>query len=58
MQEDKFSIKGSFQQGKDYIDSQLTLLKLKTIERSSRVLSSVIIDVAKIVFALMIIFFL
>ncbi len=58
MEEEKFSLSGTFQKSKEYLDSQLKLLQLKTIERGSRLIASLIVDATKLVFALLVIFFL
>jgi len=57
MEERKFSIKGVFQKSKEYIDTRFKLFKLKLVERSSRLIASLIVDVVKIVFAIFVIFF-
>ncbi|GGC46814.1 hypothetical protein GCM10011386_43760 [Parapedobacter defluvii] len=58
MEEKKFSINGVFQKSKEYIDTRFKLFKLKLVERSSRLIASLIVDVIKIVFALFVVFFL
>ncbi len=58
MEEKKFSINGVFQKSKEYIDTRFKLLKLKLVERSSRLIASLIVDMIKIVFAIFVIFFL
>lgn len=58
MEEEKFSLSGTFQKTKEYLDSQLNLIRLKTVERSSRLIASLIVDGAKIILTLFIIFFL
>lgn len=58
MEEKKFSINGVFQKSKEYIDTRFKLFKLKLVERSSRLIASLIVDVVKIVFALFVVFFL
>ncbi|MBP3943405.1 hypothetical protein J5U18_07495 [Sphingobacteriaceae bacterium WQ 2009] len=57
-EEEKFSFSGTIQKSKEYIDSQLKLIRLKTIERSSRLAGSLIVDATKLIFVLFIIFFL
>lgn len=57
-EEEKFSFSGTIQKSKEYVDSQLKLLRLKTIERSSRLIGSLIVDATKLIFVLFIIFFL
>lgn len=56
MEEEKFSLSGTFQKTKEYLDSQLNLIRLKTVERSSRLIASLIVDGAKIILTLFIIF--
>lgn len=58
MEEEKFSLSGTFQKTKEYLDSQLNLIRLKTVERSSRLIASLIVDCAKIILSLFIVFFL
>ncbi|PPL01957.1 phage holin family protein [Parapedobacter indicus] len=58
MEERKFSINGVFQKSKEYIDTRFKLFKLKLVERSSRLIASLIVDVVKTVFAIFVIFFL
>ncbi len=58
MEERKFSIKGVFQKSKEYIDTRFKLVKLKLVERSSRLIASLIVDAVKTLFALFAIFFL
>jgi len=54
MEEEKFSLSGTFQKTKEYLDSQLNLIRLKTVERSSRLIASLIVDGAKIILTLFI----
>lgn len=56
-EEEKFSLSGSFTKGKEYIDTRIKLLQLKLIEKSSRVFSSLIVDLVKVVLALFVLFF-
>lgn len=58
MEEEKFSLSGTFQKTKEYLDSQLNLIRLKTVERSSRLIASLIVDAAKLILTLFILFFL
>lgn len=58
MEDRKFSIKGVFQKSKEYIDTRLKLVKLKMVERSSRLIASLIVDVAKTILSLFVLFFL
>lgn len=58
MEEEKFSLSGSFQKGKEYVDTQLELLKLKALARGSRILGVIAVDMVKLVFTLFILFFL
>ncbi|EEI91227.1 hypothetical protein HMPREF0765_3253 [Sphingobacterium spiritivorum ATCC 33300] len=57
-EEQKFSLSGTFQKSKEYLDSQIELLKLKAIARGSRMLGSLILDISKVVLTLFIVFFL
>lgn len=58
MEDEKFSLSGTFQKGKEYIDTQLKLLKLKALAKGSRIIGSLVLDIVKIVFVLFIFFFL
>lgn len=53
MENQKFSFSDSFQKGKEYIDTQIELLKLKAVSRVSRLLGSLILDVSKVILLLM-----
>jgi len=57
MEEQKFSFSGSFQKSKEYLDTQLEILKLKAISKSSRIIGAIVLDVSKLVLVLVIIFF-
>jgi Protein of unknown function (DUF1469). len=58
MEDQKFSIKGVFHKSKEYIDTRFKLFKLKSVERSSRLIASLIVDLVRAVFALFVVFFL
>lgn len=47
-----------FQKSKEYIDTRIKLLSLKLVERSSRLIASLLVDAVKAVFAIFVIFFL
>ncbi|TYR37129.1 hypothetical protein FXV77_07640 [Sphingobacterium phlebotomi] len=57
MEEEKFSLSGAFQKGKEYVDTQIKLLQLKGLAKGSRIISSLALDVVKIIFTLFIVFF-
>lgn len=57
MEEKRFSMKGVFQKSKEYIDTRFNLAKLKLVERSSRLIASLIVDMIKTVFAIFVLFF-
>src|SRR5690606_8849054 len=57
MEEEKFSLSGTFQKGKEYVDTQIKLLQLKALAKGSRIAGSLVLDVTKVVFTLFIIFF-
>ncbi|WP_437919263.1 hypothetical protein [Sphingobacterium sp. LRF_L2] len=57
MKEEKFSLGGTFQKGKEYVDTQLKLMQLKALAKGSRIAGSLVLDVTKVVFTLFIIFF-
>ena len=56
-EEEKFSISGAFQKGKEYIDTQKKLWQLRALAKGSRIGGSLALDVVKLVFTLFIIFF-
>lgn len=57
MEEEKFSLSGTFQKGKEYVDTQIRLLQLKGLAKGSRIIGSLVVDVVRIVFTLFIVFF-
>ena len=57
MEEQKFSFSGSFQKTKEYVDTQVELIKLKAIAKTSRILGAVILDIMKVILVLIIVFF-
>lgn len=57
MEEQKFSFGGSFKKTKEYIDSQLELIKLRAVAKGSRILGALALSIVKIVFVALIIFF-
>lgn len=57
-EEAKFSLSGSFQQTRAYLDTKLKIFQLKMAERSSRLIASIMVDVVKIIFAVFVLFFL
>lgn len=57
MDEQKFSFSGSFQKTKEYVDTQVELIKLKAIAKTSRILGAVILDIMKVILVLIIVFF-
>ena len=58
MEEKKFSINGVYQKSKEYIDTRFKLFKLKLVERSSRLIASLITDGLKGILALFVVFYL
>lgn len=48
---------GVFQKSKEYIDTRFKLFRLRLVERSSRLIASLIVDMVKTVFAIFVIFF-
>ena len=57
MEEEKFSLSGTFQKAKEYIDTQITLIRLKALDKGSRILGSLILDLTRTVLALFVVFF-
>lgn len=58
MSEQNFSFSGSFQKAKEYVDTQVELLKLKTIARMGRVIGTLVLDATKLLLTLIVVFFL
>lgn len=57
MEEQKFSFSDSFNKAKEYVDTQLELIKLKSIAKASRIGATIILDSSKLILVLLIIFF-
>lgn len=57
MDEQKFSLSDSFTKTKEYVATQIELLKLQAISRVSRMLGALIVDVVKLLLALIVTFF-
>lgn len=57
MDEQKFSFSDSFQKAKEYVDTQIELLKLEVIARASTIGAKVIVGSTKLMLVLSIIFF-
>ncbi|MEJ5055190.1 hypothetical protein [Sphingobacterium sp. MYb382] len=57
MEEEKFSFSGTFQKGKEYIDTQVQLAKLKVMARGSRLIGSIVLDITKLILFLLVLFF-
>lgn len=58
MEDQKFTFSGSFIKAKEYLDTQVELLKLRAIAKSSRIAGALIVDASKLLLLLIIIFFL
>ena len=58
MEERKFSINGVYQKSKEYIDTRFKLVKLKLVERSSRLIASLVTDGLKGILAVFVVFYL
>lgn len=57
MEEQKFSLGGSFKKTKEYIDSQLELIKLRAVAKGSRILGAFALSIVKVLFVMLIMFF-
>jgi len=57
MDEQKFSFSGSFQKAKEYIDTQIDLIRLRAIAKSARIVGAIVVDLSKILLGLIIVFF-
>lgn len=58
MEDQKFTFSGSFTKAKEYLDTQVELLKLKAIAKTSRIVGALIVDATKLLLVFSIIFFL
>lgn len=58
MEEQKFSFSGSFQKSKEYLETELELLKLRAIAKASRIAGAMVLDATKLMLFLAVIFFL
>ncbi len=57
MNEQKFSLSGSFQKAKEYIDTQIELVRLKAIAKSARIVGAVVVDISKLLLGMIVVFF-
>lgn len=57
MDEQNFTFSGSFRKTREYVDTQLQLLKLRTIAKTSKVISGLILDVVSLLICVLIVFF-
>ncbi|SFS61729.1 hypothetical protein [Sphingobacterium wenxiniae] len=57
MEEEKFSLSGTFQKAKEYVDTQIALLRLKALAKGSRIFGSLVLDLTRVVLTLFIVFF-
>lgn len=57
MEEQKFSFGGSFRKTKEYIDSQLELIKLRAVAKGSRIMGALVLSIVRILFVVLIVFF-
>lgn len=57
MSDQKFSFSGSFQKTKEYVDTQVELLKLKAIAKVGRIIGVLVLDATKLLLTLIVIFF-
>lgn len=57
LEDEKFSLKGVFQKGKEYVETQFNIIKLTVIKKSSRMIASLLVDAVKLVFTLLVVFF-
>lgn len=57
-EEARFSLKGVFQKGKEYVETKLEILKLIAIAKASRIIARLLLDVFRGVLALLVLFFL
>lgn len=58
MEEQKFSFSGSYQKSKEYLETQFEIFKLKMISRASKIVGAIVLDLAKLMMTLIIVFFL
>lgn len=57
MSDQKFSFSGSFQKAKEYVDTELELLKLKAMAKGGRIVGALVLDATKVILTLIIVFF-
>ncbi len=57
MDDQKFSLSGSFQKAKEYVDTQIKLTKLKALSKSARIGGALIVDITKLLLGLIVVFF-
>jgi len=57
MEEEEKTFAHTFQKGKEYVDTQLTLLKLRALDRGARVSGSITLDLTKVLIGLFVLFF-
>lgn len=57
MDEQKFTFSGSFKKIREYIDTQIELVKLKAIAKSSKLISRLILDATSLLIGVFIVFF-
>lgn len=51
MADQKFSFSGSFQKSKEYVDTQIELIRLKAISKASRIIGKLAVDIFKLLLA-------
>jgi len=57
MDDQKFSLSGSFQKAKEYVDTQIELTKLKALAKAARIGGALVLDATKLLLGLIVIFF-
>lgn len=57
MADQKFSFSGSFQKSKEYIDTQIELIRLKAISKASRIIGKLAVDILKLLLVGISVFF-
>lgn len=58
MDEQKFTFSGSFKKTREYVDTQIELLKLKAVAKTSRLISGLLLDIGSLLIVILIVFFL
>lgn len=56
-EKEKFSVSGTFQKAREYVDTRFRIFQLKLAARSSRLIAGLLLDIVKVIFFLFVLFF-